>query len=39
VISAEIDPGRQLDEGPVGSNLLVGEVSASLDGLAQPREE
>jgi 1-phosphofructokinase len=39
VLSAEIDPGRRLDEGPAGSNLLVGEVTASLDGLAPSREE
>jgi 1-phosphofructokinase len=39
VTSAEIDSGRRLDDGPPGSKLLVGEVTASLDGLAQSREE
>jgi 1-phosphofructokinase len=39
VLSAEIDPGRRLDDGPPGSKLLVGDVAASLDRLAQSREE
>jgi 1-phosphofructokinase len=36
VITADIDPGRRLDEQP---RLLVSEVSTSTDGLVQAREE
>jgi 1-phosphofructokinase len=39
VVSSEIDPERRLDAKPLESRLLVGEVRASLDGLAQTREE
>jgi 1-phosphofructokinase len=39
VINAQIDPGRRLYGEPPGARLLVGEVTTSLDGLAQSREE
>jgi 1-phosphofructokinase len=39
VVTAEIDPHRRLDAEPLESRLLVGEVTASLDGLAKSREE
>jgi 1-phosphofructokinase len=39
VVTAEFDPDRRLDEDPLEDRLLVGEVTTSLDGLAQTREE
>lgn len=39
VVTAEIDPDRRLGVEALEPRLLVGEVTASLDGLAQTREE
>jgi 1-phosphofructokinase len=39
VLSSDIDLDQRLDQEPVEARLLVGEVTTSLDGLVQSREE